>query len=156
MSGLWLVTYVLLWVTVVILAFAVVVLLRQVGVLHLRVKPMGVHFGGEGPPLDAAAPDLVDWQANRATVVTFTAPDCEICASLRPGLAAIDRDYPEVAVVAVDHSTATAATFEAFNVRSTPYVVAVDGGGVVRARGIANSADQVEEMLAEVLGGTPA
>jgi hypothetical protein len=34
-------------------------------------------------------------------------------------------------------------------------VVAVDGDGIVRSRGVANTLDQVEEMLAEVLAGPP-
>jgi hypothetical protein len=40
-------------------------------------------------------------------------------------------------------------------VRSTPYVIAVDAEGIVRSRGVANTLDQVEEMLAEVLAGPP-
>jgi len=46
-GSVWIVSYVLLWLTVVLLSFSVVALLRQVGVLHLRVAPMGVHFAGD-------------------------------------------------------------------------------------------------------------
>jgi hypothetical protein len=56
MSGsLWVTSYVLLWVAVLGLSFAVVALLRQVGVLHARLHPLGVHFAGEGPELSSVA-----------------------------------------------------------------------------------------------------
>ncbi len=54
----------------------------------------------------------------------------------------------------IDHGT-DADTFVDFRVRSTPYVIAIDRHGVVRSRGVANTIDQVEEMLAEVLAGPP-
>ena len=48
-GSVWIVSYVMLWVAVVVLGVTVVALLRQIGVLHLRVAPMGVHFAGRGP-----------------------------------------------------------------------------------------------------------
>ena len=45
------------------------------------------------------------------------------------------------------------AAFAAFAVRSTPYLVAVDANGIVRSRGVANTLDQAEEMIAEVRAG---
>ena len=49
----------------------------------------------------------------------------------------------------VDLDDRTSPTFDAFNVRSTPYLVAVDRAGVVRGRGVANSLEQVEELVVE-------
>ncbi|MEM7339040.1 MAG: hypothetical protein AAF467_10360 [Actinomycetota bacterium] len=157
MNGtVWIMSYVLLWATVGLLSFAVVALLRQVGVLHTRVAPMGVHFAGEGPALDEPAPAVpdVDYAANAVTLVAFTTADCEICGRLKPGLERLDASYDEVALHVVDHGR-DAEVFGRFTVRSTPYLVAVDRDGVVRSRGVANSLDQVEEMLAEVLAGPP-
>ena len=54
----------------------------------------------------------------------------------------------------VDHGVEP-DTFSRFQVRSTPYLVAVDADGLVRSRGVANTLDQAEEMLAEVLAGPP-
>lgn len=152
-GGVWVASYVLLWVLVLVLAVAVVALLRQIGVLHTRISPMGVHFAGEGPERDAPAPDagMVDYAGARVTLVAFTSPTCELCARLAPGLERLAADYHEVRLRHV-RSDVEPATFSAFAVRSTPYLVAVDGGGVVRSRGVANTIDQVEEMLAEVLG----
>ena len=152
----WMVSYVVLWATVGVLGFAVVALLRQIGILHTRIAPMGVHFAGEGPELDSPAPRLpdVDYGATPHTLLAFTSPTCEICASLKPGLVRLGRSYGEVDVRFVDHATAP-ESFAAFRVRSTPYLIAIDNDGVVRSRGVANTLDQAEEMLAEVLAGPP-
>jgi thiol-disulfide isomerase/thioredoxin len=156
MNGIWLVSYLLLWGTVVTLGVAVVALLRQIGVLHTRVAPMGVHFAGEGPELDQPAPALehVDYADSPYTLVAFTSPTCEICASLKPALKRLARSYDDVELRVVDHGD-EAAVFSRFQVRSTPYLVAIDRSGVVRSRGVANTLDQAEEMLAEVLAGPP-
>ncbi|MGI9597386.1 MAG: thioredoxin domain-containing protein [Acidimicrobiales bacterium] len=154
MTGIWMVSYVLLWLTVLALGFSVIALLRQIGVLHTRVAPMGVHFAGEGPELDQAAPAIraVDYSASPYTLLAFTSPTCEICATLKPALQRLSRGYQEIDLHIIDHDV-DAATFSDFRVRSTPYLVAIDAEGVVRSRGVANTLDQVEEMLAEVLAG---
>ena len=156
MSGsVWIASYVMLWVAVLVLGVTVVALLRQIGVLHLRVAPMGVHFAGEGPELDQPAPviDLdVDYAEADITVLAFTSPTCEICQSLKPDLRRLERHYDELRLRLVDHDD-DPASFAEFSVRSTPYLVAVDRDGVVRSRGVANTIDQVEEMLAEVMAG---
>jgi hypothetical protein len=155
-GSVWMISYVLLWLAVLVLGLAVLALLRQVGLLHTRVAPMGVHFAGEGPELDQPAPDAgdVDYSRAHCTLLAFTAASCEICATLRPGLARLGRSYREVELRFVDHDQAP-EVFSRFGVRSTPYLVVVDGHGVVRSRGVANTLDQAEEMLAEVLAGTP-
>jgi thiol-disulfide isomerase/thioredoxin len=142
---------VLLWLAVLGLAFAVVVLLRQLGVLHARLHPLGVHFAGEGPLLDSPAPPPAGAPYAEAdlTLVAFTSPTCEVCATLRPSLQALDRAYRDLAVQLVELGDATRTTFAAFNVRSTPYLVAVDSLGIVRGRGVANSLEQVEELVEE-------
>jgi hypothetical protein len=148
----WRASYVVLWILVVVLAFAVVVLLRQIGVLHARLHPLGVHFGGEGPELARPAPlaEHFDWTAVPVTLLVFTAPGCAVCARLRPSFDALRRSYRDaLAVHEVDHAADAVGAFRAFNVRSTPYLVAVDDAGIVRGRGIANSLEQIEELVAE-------
>lgn len=151
-GSVWIVSYVLLWVAVLVLGFSVVALLRQIGVLHTRVAPMGVHFAGEGPELDSDAPQLsdLDYSASRFTLLAFTSPTCEICGKLKPALTRLGRSYDEIDLRIIDHD-AEPDSFASFRVRSTPYLIAVDNDGVVRSRGVANTLDQVEEMLAEVL-----
>ena len=152
MTGLWMVSYLLLWLTVLLLGLTVVAMLRQIGVLHTRIAPMGIHFAGEGPELDSSAPavDSVDYTASPFTLLAFTSPTCEICAKLTPALERLSRSYDEIDLRILDHRT-EARSFSDFRVRSTPYLIAVDADGLVRSRGVANTLDQVEEMLAEVL-----
>jgi hypothetical protein len=140
-SGPWLVSYVALWVAVAVLGLAVVALARQIGVLHARIAPMGTHFAGEGPEVGSEAPAVgLDWAAVPLTLVAFTSPTCTICRELRPAFEALDRD-PAMRVHTV--------VFDAFNVRSTPYLVSVDRSGHVLGRGVANTMEQIEELVRE-------
>lgn len=147
---MWIASYVMLWVAVVVLCLAVVALLRQVGVLHARVRPMGVHFAGEGPERlkPAPAPERFSYGDTDLTLIAFTTSDCDICRGLEPGLRALGRDGG-VRVHLVENSAATASVFAAFNVRSAPYMVTVDRAGIVKARGVANTLEQIEVMLEE-------
>lgn len=150
-GSVWIASYVALWVAVLVLSVAVVALLRQIGVLHARLHPLGAHFGGEGPDVGSEAPALgeTDYAAAELTLVAFTSPTCEVCKVLAPSLDALQRGYRDVHVRTIDLGEVTRATFDAFNVRSTPYAVAIGADGVVRARGIVNSLEQIEELLDE-------
>ncbi len=149
MTGPWRVAFITLWVVVGVLAFALLALLRQIGVLHQRLAPMGTHFASEGPELDSPAPNVgVDWSVSVLTVLLFTSPTCVLCRELKPSLDAFRRQYRELRVQTVDLDS-EAAVFDAMAVRSTPYVVAVDRRGVVRGRGVANSLEQIEELVRE-------
>ena len=149
-GSIWLASYLMLWLAVVVLGFAVVALLRQVGVLHARLAPMGTHFAGEGPDLDSIAP-AVGLAYDRAvlTVMAFTSRSCTVCRELRPSLDALRRQYRELQVHIVDLDRQTQPVFDAFGVRSTPYIVTVDRAGIVRGRGVANTLEQVEELVRE-------
>ena len=156
MRGVWLASYVVLWILVALLAFAVVVLLRQIGVLHARLAPMGTHFAGEGLDVGVVAPSLgFDYGRSVLTLIAFTSPSCQICAALKPSLAALRREYPEVVLELVDASESP-ATFDAFKVRSTPYVMTIDRFGLVVGRGVANTLEQIEQLVGESLGSTSA
>lgn len=156
MNGVWLASYVVLWVLVALLAFAVVVLLRQIGILHARLAPMGTHFAGEGLDVGVVAPNLgFDYGRSVLTLIAFTSPSCQICAALKPSLVALRRQYPEVVLELVDASESP-ATFDAFKVRSTPYVMTIDRQGHVVGRGVANTLEQIEQLVGESLASTSA
>lgn len=156
-GGVWVASYVLLWLAVGVLGLAVLVLLRQIGVLHARLRPQGVHPANEGPVQDAPAPAVGRFPFADAalTLVTFTSPTCELCAALLPSLRALEAQYRDVAVTVVTHEPGTLGVFRAYGVTSTPYVVAVDRAGVVRGGGVANTLEQVEILVASVLQGEP-
>jgi thiol-disulfide isomerase/thioredoxin len=148
-SGPWLASYIALWIVVAVLAVTVVALLRQIGVLHQRVAPMGTHFAGEGPELDRPAPEVnIDWSASALNVLLFTSPTCTLCRELKPSLDAFRRQYRELRIHTIDLDEQP-NVFDAMSVRSTPYVVTVDTGGIVRGRGVANSLEQIEELVRE-------
>jgi len=155
-SSLFVISYVSLWVAVVVLALAVLALLRQVGVLHARLRPIGVHPAGEGLEPGSAAPAVPDhdYAAIDLTLVAFTSPTCTICADLMPGLKAMAEQYSDVAVRVVDYAPETTTTFLAFNVASTPYLTAVDRNGTVQGRGVANSVEQAEILVAAARNDT--
>lgn len=154
MSGVWVVSYVALWIAVIVLGVAVVVLLREVGVLHTRLAPMGANPAGQGPAIGELAPLASPAGYGAAlTLVAFTSPSCTACDALRPALATVAREYHEVEVLEVELGPDTAATFRAFNVADTPYVVAVDAEGMARGTGVVNTLEQVEELVA--LSGHP-
>lgn len=157
-GGVWVVSYVLLWLAVIGLSLTVIALLRQVGVLHARLRPLGTHGAGEGPALGAPAPrsDRLDYERAAVTLLAFTSDRCDVCRSLVPSLPYLERDYADqVKLVVVDHGPASAELFSAFNVHSTPYFVAVDRAGTVRGAGVANSLEQVEVMVEESLAPIP-
>jgi len=152
-GGVWIASYVMLWITVGVLGLTVIALLRQIGVLHARLRPLGVHFGGEGPDRLAPAPSVpgIDYSASLLTVVSFTAPGCAVCEHLLPALRALRGQYRDVLVHELLNGPATAPVFAEFRVRSTPYFVAVDRSGIVRGRGVANSLEQIELLIEEAL-----
>jgi hypothetical protein len=149
MSTPWVISYVVLWIAVIGLGIAVLALLRQIGVLHTRIAPMGTHFAGEGPEIGAIAPSVgINWARTPLNMVVFSSSTCTICRELKPSIEALRRQEAGLAV----HTTVLEddrSFFDAFNVRSTPYVITIDRTGRVLGRGVANSLEQIEELLRE-------
>lgn len=150
----WTMSYVVMWVVMVVLCLAVAVLLRQIGVLHARLAPMGTHFAGEGPSVGDRAPvGVVDFSIHSLTLLVFSSNTCVICRELRPSFDAIRREYREIHVETIDLERQP-TVFDAFSVRSTPYVVMVDRAGLVRGAGVANTLEQIEELVRETHDAT--
>jgi methylamine dehydrogenase accessory protein MauD len=91
------ISQVALWVIVLVLAAVVLALLRQVGVLHERIAPMGALTLDKGPKEGDAAPrfDLFDLggravhiggenPAHLSTLVFFLSPTCPVCKKMLP------------------------------------------------------------------------
>ena len=59
MSGWWAAAFVVQWILVAVLAIVVVALARQIGVLQLRLAPLGaLEVDDEGPPIGEAPSNL--------------------------------------------------------------------------------------------------
>ncbi|HXK22370.1 MAG TPA: methylamine dehydrogenase accessory protein MauD [Myxococcota bacterium] len=97
-----LVSNALLWIAVLALSLVVVALVRQIGVLHARIAPVGALDTGAGPRPGDAAPELLvdDWSGRRvrlggaaedgrSTLLFFLSSTCPVCKSLLPALGAI-------------------------------------------------------------------
>jgi len=171
-----LVSNALLWIAVLVLAAVVVALVRQVGVLHERLRPAGALAIQSGPRVGDAAPVV---EANdlagsahvvgaaaldgRDTLLFFLSPTCPVCKALLPVLASLAREGLRV-VLASDGARDEHAAFVereridlpyllstplglAFRVGKLPWAVLIDAGGIVRAQGLVNTREHLESLL---------
>ena len=171
MSGWWLASYVVLWVLVVALALLTLALARQIGTLHLRLGPRGaLELDEEGPPLDEA-PEPVDARdldgrplniggPGEPQLLLFVSPGCPVCRQVLPSLpvaARVGGMRPVVVSDSEDPRDAVPGTnapvilgpivARAYGVPGTPYAVALDRLGVVRAKGTINNLEQLEGLV---------
>lgn len=88
---------VILWLVVVALGVVVFGMVRQIGVLHERIAPMGALMNDRGPEVGEMAPDLrvttLDQQqvrlgggnpSRRSRLLLFVSPTCPVCKKLLP------------------------------------------------------------------------
>jgi methylamine dehydrogenase accessory protein MauD len=108
-----LVSNVLLWIAVLALGAVVLALVRQIGVLHERVTPVGALMTRQGPAIGEAVPELTlkDFEERevrvggtdpegRRTLLFFLSPTCPVCESLLPTVLRVARDEkPQARVV---------------------------------------------------------
>jgi len=139
-----LVSNVLLWIAVVVLAAVVVALVRQIGVLHERVFPVGALVMPGGPKVGEAAPTLalIDLagrvlrvggadDAGRSTLLFFVSPTCPVCKTLLPVVQALASQAtpPTRLVLASDGDPAEHRAFVArAGLGGHPYVVSSELG----------------------------
>jgi methylamine dehydrogenase accessory protein MauD len=184
-SGWWIASYVVLWILVILLSFLVVALARQVGVLHLRLGPRGaLEEDDEGPPLGEATSPIASRDVGGRPVtiggaggqlVLFVSPGCSLCRTVLPSLPVAAKATALDPAVVVDATGAGEAArrlarkgipvvadpsiAHAYRVPGTPYAVAIDAGGIVRAKGTVNNLEQMEGLADTArrrLGNAPA
>ena len=89
-----------LWLVVIAMAVMMWVMLRQIGVLHERVAPVGALMDSAGPQVGEASPVFalqsltggtvrVGTSGAKATLVFFLSPTCPVCKQLLPVLSGI-------------------------------------------------------------------
>jgi hypothetical protein len=152
-SGWWTAAFVVQWVLLAVLAVVVVALARQIGVLHLRLGPLGaLEIDDEGPAIGEAPPARVSRDRDGAALVVggpgsrrlvaFVSSTCPICDRLLPSLpaAAVAGGLVLQAVIDPDLEAA-------YRVPGVPFVVVLDELGVVRAKGTVNSLEQIEGLI---------
>ncbi len=87
----------LLWIAVLGLGLTVLALIRQIGVLHERVSPMGALVNDRGPDVGEMAPEMTinavdgspvaiggERASGRSQLLLFVSPACPICKKLLP------------------------------------------------------------------------
>jgi hypothetical protein len=152
-TGWWAAAFVVQWVLLAVLAVVVVAMARQIGVLHLRLEPLGaLEIDDEGPGLGEAPARRSARAAEGSTVfvggaggqrlLTFVSPTCPICERVLPSLPAAAGAFGLELQVVSDRELELA-----YNVPGVPFVVVFDEFGVVRAKGTVNSLEQVEGLV---------
>lgn len=99
-----LISQVLLWLMLLVMAGLQFALLRQVGVLHERIAPMGALTLDKGPKEGENAPvfELTDLMrrpvkiggpsaSGRSTLIFFLSPSCPVCKKMLPILRSMAR-----------------------------------------------------------------
>lgn len=124
------------------LAVAVFALVRQVGVLHERVAPMGALMTDRAISVGDAAPsfDLKDLNGNevhiggkrpRSQMMLFVSPNCPVCKKLLPlakSVARGERGGLDLILVGDGDMAEQKAFVEKQNLGDVPYVVAAEVG----------------------------
>jgi len=178
-----LLSYCVLWGLVLCLGATVYVLARHIGMLHIRTGNSGARITNRGPEIGAsvievhartlngqevAVGGLKEWY----TLLVFISPGCVSCAELAPGLLAIERNERDVHLVLISlaqeaetreylrqhqllHlSTVCSNDFVSlYGIDATPHVVLLDRDGVVRTKGIVNTAVHLESILNTITTG---
>src|SRR5579871_2172368 len=141
------ISQVLLWVLVLAMALMMLALLRQVGVLHERIAPMGALTLDRGPKEGEAAPlfEVKDLRNGaplrlggaraRSTLLFFLSPTCPVCKKLLPIVKSIrqsESSWLEV-ILASDGEPAEHEPFIRMqHVEEFPYLLSADVGMTYR------------------------
>jgi hypothetical protein len=131
---------------IVALTIAVLALTREVGLLHLRLGPQAaLDIADEGPPLGSHV-EVPGHGETALTLAIFSSESCRICQTLTP---VIDSFRAAAWVtVAVFDEVRDADVWQRLRVPGSPYAVALDRHGEVRAKGTFNSYGQLEGIVA--------
>jgi methylamine dehydrogenase accessory protein MauD len=133
-----------LWLVVVVLAVALLAVIRQLGVLHERIAPVGALMLAKGLKVGESAPQIAvqDLEGRsmtlgaartdeRATLIMFVSPTCPVCKTLLPVIKsslASERDWLDI-ILASDGETANQREFVLANrLGGFPYVVSAPLG----------------------------
>jgi methylamine dehydrogenase accessory protein MauD len=168
----------LLWVAVMGLIFVVLALVRQIGVLHERVAPVGALTVDQGPKVGELAPVMtvpnlaggeiaLGRPQGSSQMLFFLSPTCPVCKKLLPVLRSLSAAEPGLEIVlASDGELAEHRAFYdrerlapfkyalsadlgmRYRIPRLPYAVLVSAEGVIRSKGLVNNREQLEGLLA--------
>jgi methylamine dehydrogenase accessory protein MauD len=133
-----------LWVVVIALSVALLAVVRQLGVLHERIAPVGALMLAKGLKVGDSAPQIAvqDLEGRsltvgavrtdeRAALIMFVSPTCPVCKALLPALKSsltAERDWLDI-ILASDGEIASQREFVlAHRLGGFPYVVSAPLG----------------------------
>lgn len=121
MSGLWLVSYVILWSLVACLALFSLVAARQLGLLHsqltrLHHSPRTAELGSTCPTIECVdlggERSVMARPCGKARLIVFVSPDCESCDSISLLLRSIYRHLDlDITIASIVDDAVAAAAF---------------------------------------------
>ena len=175
-DALW-ISNLVLWIVVLALAAVVAALVRQIGVLHERLRPVGALTLADAPEVGSAAPramatDLTGAAVavggpdpgGRDTLLFFLSPTCPVCKALLPVVASLGRREHLHVILASDGPRQEHADFVvrerlalpyvlgtelglAYRVGKLPWAALIGADGVLRAQGLVNTREHLESLL---------
>ncbi|MCG8349567.1 MAG: redoxin family protein [Chloroflexales bacterium] len=112
MTGIALVSYLILWVIVLGQMLILLALARQIGILHKRLAPNGARMTNVGLALGQEAPKFQELdihqrqttlgnERSKSTLLVFVSPGCSACSDLMPAIRTIARMEQQVEVVII-------------------------------------------------------
>lgn len=173
MHGWWAASYLVLWALVIVLCLLVVALARQIGTLTGIRSASASAADDEGPLLggvldpvevsDLAGNPVTLGATGKPRLLLFVSPGCGVCEQILPALGAVGRSAQVEPLVVTDADPGEAArelevlvggarvisapeVLHSYRVPATPYAVALDRGGAVRAKGTVGSLEQLEDI----------
>jgi methylamine dehydrogenase accessory protein MauD len=133
-----------LWLIVIALSVALLAVIRQLGVLHERIAPVGALMLAKGVKIGESAPQIavqdIDGGSRivgaprsdgRATLVMFVSPTCPVCKTLLPVLKsslAAERDWLDILLASDGDPESQRAFVLANRLGGFPYVVSAPLG----------------------------
>ncbi|HST04252.1 MAG TPA: TlpA disulfide reductase family protein [Chloroflexia bacterium] len=182
MEGIWLISYIVLWLIVLSLIVLVLLLYRQLGIMYLG-SAEGV--SRDGLARGSAAPDfaLTDQYGHpqrlaayrgKPTALIFGSPNCGPCRLLIPQLHEWAKKHPDMNVLWLNAATPEESArfvadvgatipvapyspetklLDTYKVRVTPFLFMLDDGGVIRAKGLVNNKSGLDLYYREMKTG---
>jgi methylamine dehydrogenase accessory protein MauD len=138
-----LISQIVLWVLMLVIVGVQLAVLRQVGVLHERIAPLGALTIDKGPKEGERAPlfDLVDLRGRRvrigspdegrSTLLFFLSPTCPVCKKMLPilrSLAHAEQKWLQIALASDGERDEHERFIAAQNIGDFPYVLSLELG----------------------------
>jgi len=138
------ISQVVLWILMIGMAAVQLAVLRQVGVLHERIAPLGALTIDKGPKEGESAPlfDLVDLRGRRvriggandaghSTLLFFLSPTCPVCKKMLPilkSLAHAEQRWLQIVLASDGERDEHDRFIDAHSLAELPYVLSQDVG----------------------------